>query len=305
MTFGVVIPTYNRRETIVASLRNLFDALPSEHQVIVVDSGSSDGTSEVVARQFPNVVLLQGDPSMWWAAATNLGIAKAKELGCSHVLTYNDDNVATPGLFTALADTARLHRDCILSAVCCDLHRPDIVFFAGRRRAKRSDRFYYLDYGAPLANLNTGIRDVDLLHGMCTLFPMSVFTAVGFFDASAFPSYFADDDLALRAVKAGYRLSVALDAVVLNDRDKTGVNPYDRRLGPVGVWRTLFSRKSAFQILPRTRFLWRHCRSVGYFLKTWIYDYVRLFSLIAARWLLPQSTFEWAGKKWTQRLHQV
>ena len=305
MTTAVVIPTFNRRPTILSALEGFFKVLPADHRVIVVDSGSTDGTAQIVRGQFPRVVLVQGNSSMWWAAATNLGIRKARELGCSHVLTYNDDNVATPGLFTTLADAARLYPNSIISAVCCYLDQPDTVFFAGRMRAKHSDRFYYLDHNVPLSSLDTGIGEADLLHGMCTLFPMSVFDNVGFFDESAFPQAFADDDLALRAVKAGYRLQVALNAVVLNDRSKTGVNPYDRRLGPVDIWNLLFSRKSVFQIVPRTHFLWRHRRSFWYFCKTWLYDYLRMFFLIFARWILPTSAFQWLGKKHAQRLQQL
>ena len=304
MTTAIVIPTFNRRATLLSALKSVFELLPPDHFVVVVDSGSSDGTSAIVSKQFPQVVLLQGNSSMWWAAATNLGIRKAREMGCSYVLTYNDDNVATPGFFQALADAARLYPDSIISAVCCYLDRPGIVFFAGRMRAKHSDRFYYLDHDVPLASLEKGIREVDLLHGMCTLFPMTVFDTVGLFDESVFPSLFADDDLALRAAKVGYSLQVALEAVVLNDRTKTGINPYHRRLGPVDIWRLLFSRGSAFKVDRRTRFLWRHRRSCWYFCKTWLYDYVRLFSLILARWILPTSTLQWLGKKWAERLRR-
>jgi GT2 family glycosyltransferase len=304
VTTAVVIPTFNRRATVLAGLKSLFEALPADHHVIVVDSGSSDGTAESIRSQFSHAVLIQGDSSMWWSAAINLGISKARELGSSHIVTYNDDNIATPGLFTALADAARLYPDSIISTVCCYLNRPDTVFFAGRMRAKNSDRFYYLNHGATLAGLDKGIREVNLLHGMCTLFPMTVFDAVGLFDESAFPQVLADDDLLLRAVKGGYRLRVALSAVALNDRTKTGINPYDHRLGPVGIWMLLFSRRSVFKIDRRTRFLWRHRRSFFYFLKTWLYDYMRLTALIIARWILPRSTFQWLGKGHVQRLQR-
>ena len=305
MTTAVVIPTFNRRTTLLSALKSVFETLPVNDHVIVVDSGSSDGTAEVVRKHFPQVVLVQGDSSIWWAAATNLGICRARELGCSHVLTYNDDNIATPGLFNALAEAARLYPNSVIAAVCCYLDRPDAVFFAGRQRAKRSDRFFYLDHNEPLSILGKGIREVDLLHGMCTLFPTSVFDAVGLFDEKAFPALFADDDLTLRAVKAGYQSRVALDAVVLNDRMKTGVNPYDRRLGPVGVARLLFSRRSVFQLSRKTRFLWRHRRSFWYFSKTWLYDYMRMFAWVFARWLIPSSMLQWIGKRWAQRLNRT
>lgn len=242
---------------------------------------------------------------MWWAAATNCGIRKAKELGCSYILTYNDDNIATPGLFGALAKAASRYPGSIVGAVCCYLDRPATVFFAGRMRAKRSDRFYYLDHEAPLSSLPADVRKVDLLHGMCTLFPMAVFESVGLFDECFFPQVFADDDLLLRAVEAGYRLHVALDAVVLNDRSKTGINPYDRCLGPIGLWKLLFSRGSTFKVDWRTRFLWRHRRSFWYFCKTWLYDYARMLSVVLARWILPVKVFQWLGRKWVERFHRT
>lgn len=303
MTTAIVIPTFNRRATAILALRSIFKNLPLNHRVIVVDAGSSDGTAAAVENGFPQAILLQGNSSMWWAAATNFGIRKSQELGCDHVLTYNDDNVATSGLFSDLAAAARSAPNCIISAICCYLSKPDTVFFAGRMRAQGSDRFYYLDHDMPLSTLGKGLRRVDMLHGMCTLFPMAVFDTVGLFNEQRFPQAFGDDDLMLRASRAGFSLQVALEAVVLNDRSKTGINPYDRRLGPSGMIQLLVSRKSTFQITARTRFLWRYRSSFFFFCKTWVFDYVRLLILLSARWLLPVKAFHWVGIHWNQRLH--
>lgn len=303
-TTAVVIPTFNRCSTLLFGLSKLFETLPPTHPVIVIDSGSSDGTPDAVKKQFPQAELIEGDSSLWWAAATNLGIKKARELGCKYLLTYNDDNVATPELLGNLVMAAKGAPKSILAAVCCYLQKPDIVFFAGRMRAKGTDRFYYLDHDVPLSALGKGLRSVDMLHGMCTLFPMAVFDTVGLFNEQAFPQVFADDDLLLRASRAGFSLQVALEAVVLNDRTKTGVNPYDRRLGPGGILELLVSRRSTFQFAARTRFLWRHRRSFFLFCKTWLFDYLRLFTVLTARWMLPLKAFYWVGIHWGQRLHR-
>src|SRR5687767_1817394 len=106
MTTAIVIPTFNRRATALLTLRSLFENIPADHQVIVVDAGSSDGTAPAIRRYFPQAILLEGNSSMWWAAATNSGIRKARELGCQYVLTFNDDNVATPRLLRHLASAA-------------------------------------------------------------------------------------------------------------------------------------------------------------------------------------------------------
>lgn len=302
---AIVIPTFNRRSTLLLALSKLYEFLPTEHQVIVVDSGSSDGTIEAVRSHFPRAILIPGASSMWWAAAINVGVRKAQELACEYVITYNDDNVATPQLFLSLAAAARTSPHTIISAVCCYFNQPDVVFFAGRMRAERTDRFYYLDHDSRLASLGRGLRRVDMLHGMCTLFPTAVFHSVGLFDEVRFPQAFADDDLLLRAKQAGFSLAVALDAVVLNDRSKTGFNPYDRRLGLSGISRLLISRKSNFQLKARTRFLWRHRRNFATFCKTWACDYIRLFGVLIARWILPFKTFRRLGLNWTRRLQRT
>jgi GT2 family glycosyltransferase len=241
---------------------------------------------------------------MWWGAAMNAGILKARAFGCRYVVTYNDDNVATPDLFFRLEHASSRAPRSIIAAVCCYLEDPERVFFAGRIRARGTDRFYYVDHDAPLSTLGTELRPADMLHGMCTLFPVEVFETVGLFDEQRFPQAFADDDLLLRARRAGFQLNVALDAIVLNDRSKTGLNPYDRRLGPAGILRLFTSCRSNFQLAARTRFLWKYRRSLYYFGKTWICDYARLLGLIVSRWLLPVRTFQWLGALWNQRLQE-
>ncbi len=303
-TTAVVIPTFNRCSTLLFALSRIFETLPPTHQVIVIDSGSSDDTLDAVRQKFPQVAPIKGNSSMWWAAAINRGIEKARELGCSYVLTYNDDNAATPGLFANLTRAAENTPNAIVAATCCYLENPRVVFFAGRMRAQGTDRFYYLDHDTSLTALGKGLRTVDMLHGMCTLFPMEVFHKVGLFNDKIFPQVFADDDLLMRARRAGFSLQVAPDAVVLNDRTKTGDNPYDHRLGPRGIIQLLVSRKSTFQIAARTRFLWRYRRSFYFFCKTWLFDYLRLSTVIAARWLLPFKAFHWLGIHWGQRLQR-
>jgi GT2 family glycosyltransferase len=304
LSTAVVIPTFNRCSTLLFGLSRLLETLPSTHRVIVVDSGSSDDTLHVVRKNFPQVTSIEGNSSMWWAAAINRGIEKAQELGCSYVLTYNDDNVATPDLLSNLALAAASAPNSIVAAACCYLNKPDVVFFAGRMRARGTDRIYYLDHATPLTALGKGLRTVDMLHGMCTLFPMKVFHKAGLFDEKSFPQVFADDDLLMRARRAGFSLEVALDAVVLNDRTTTGANPYDHRLGPGGIIQLLISRKSTFQIAARSRFLWRYRRSLYFFCKTWLFDYLRLFTVIVARWLLPFKAFHRLGIHWGHRLQR-
>ena len=300
MNIAVIIPVFNRKNITLRCL----DTLVSDHitslRIIVIDSGSSDGTPQAIRDKYSDVILLETSPASWWAASTNLGIRDAIQAGCHYVLTCNDDNVVLPATITKLMNVAEERPDSIVSSVICSFDNPDLVLYAGRRRARFTDRFYFMNLGQRYKNLGRGIRAVDLLHGKCTLFPVTVFNTVGFFDEKKFPHLFADDDLILRAKKAGYRLLVNLDAVVLNEEKKTGINPYDRKLHFTEIMQLFTSRKSAFQVSARTTFLWRHRRNVITFIITWLMDYSRLLTVVLLRLILTDKMYRKVEKYYLQ-----
>lgn len=291
MKAAIVIPVFNRREVTLRFLDSFHAGKNSLFTVILVDSGSTDGTPAAIRGKYPDAVLLETTQDSWWAAATNIGVKQALKNGCDFIITCNDDNHVSVTSLEQLVDTAIEQPHSIVAATVCYYGNPDSILFAGRKRSTVTDRFFYIDNGRSYSELDREVREADLLHGMCTLFPAGVFRDVGYFDERAFPQLFADDDLALRARKAGYRLLVDTRSVILNDHTETGLNPYHSRPGPVSIIRLFISRKSAFQVSTRTRFLWRHRRSVMSFLLTWVSDYCRLLLVIMARWILPDRYF--------------
>lgn len=301
MIVAIVIPVFNRRDITLRCLDSLHSIRDDKFRIMVVDSGSTDGTREAIRENYRDVILLETTPESWWAAATNIGVREAVKSGCEYILTYNDDNVATTEVLNKLVDTAEQYTHSIISSVKCSFQNPDRVLFAGRRRSRFTDRSYFMNRGQKYDQIGTGIRKVDWLHGQCTLFPVSVFETAGLFDEEAFPHLYADDDLILRARQAGYELLVNLDAVVLNDEKQTGINPYYKRIELKEIPELLTSTKSFFQLSTKTRFLWRHKRNIFTFVITWVADYARLFAVILLRWVLPEKIYK-KIEKYYQRL---
>jgi GT2 family glycosyltransferase len=56
-SISIVMITHNRREEVLASLEHLTQ-LPERPAILVVDHGSTDGTTESVAGRFPQVNIL-------------------------------------------------------------------------------------------------------------------------------------------------------------------------------------------------------------------------------------------------------
>jgi len=63
----VLMPVHNRKELTLSLLRDLSLQDHKDIKVIVIDDGSTDGTSIDVATQFPRTIILRENGKRWWA----------------------------------------------------------------------------------------------------------------------------------------------------------------------------------------------------------------------------------------------
>jgi glycosyltransferase involved in cell wall biosynthesis len=92
MRFSIIIPTHNRKETLRRSLSAAIVQDYLNYEVIVVDDGSSDGTGEMVRREFPHVRCIRQEPNRGPAAARNRGI----EAATGEIIAFTDDDCLVP-----------------------------------------------------------------------------------------------------------------------------------------------------------------------------------------------------------------
>ena len=204
LRFSVVIPTYQRRDLVVAALRALEAQEDVDgYEVVVVVDGSTDGTTETLRQltpSFPLTVLEQ--PNRGRAAAVNHGAEVAHgEL----LLVLDDDMEADPRL---LAEHDRSHRegaDVVLGHI--PLHpdspesflRPGVAAWADRRAKALSSS------AAPDLH--------DLVTGQISL-RNDVFRRIGGFDTDfTRDGAFGNEDLEL-----GHRLRQLGQQIVFNER---------------------------------------------------------------------------------------
>ena len=110
-TFSVVIPTYNRRDYLLAGLTSVAAQRQALHEVIVVDDGSTDGTREAVAEM--EGVRLIGQSNAGPGAARNRGA----EAATGEYLAFLDsDDLWFPWSLGAMAELVERHRPALLFA---------------------------------------------------------------------------------------------------------------------------------------------------------------------------------------------
>lgn len=95
-TLAVVMTCHNRREKTLGCLSNLAAQSGIDQlrvNAYVVDDGSTDGTGAAIRELFPNVIILQGDGSLYWNGGMRKAIDAAMREGFDFYLWLNDDTV--------------------------------------------------------------------------------------------------------------------------------------------------------------------------------------------------------------------
>lgn len=188
---------------------------------------------------------MRGDPGLWWAGATNLGIRKAREDGADAVILLNNDCYVEPDTISILVGHA-LRSD---RAIIAPLQRS-----ATNRRLLTNLVASCFLFGFPTFPIpgQIGLRAGKhrlvstrlILGGRGVLIPTPVFDVVGLFDETHFPHYGADHDFYLRCKAQGIPLCLATDAFVNIDDSRTTFAANSGRLGFSEFLASLTDRRS-------------------------------------------------------------
>ncbi|MDP9392181.1 MAG: glycosyltransferase [Actinomycetota bacterium] len=101
---AVVVITHQRRAELLLALDRL-RTLPEQPHVVVVDNGSTDGTSDAVHARFPEVELISSSENLG-AVGRNVGVAR---LDTPYVAFCDDDTWWEPGSLATAADILDAH----------------------------------------------------------------------------------------------------------------------------------------------------------------------------------------------------
>lgn len=198
----VVIPNYNGIKFLRECLQSLEgqEECTPPYEIVVVDNGSSDGSLELMEREFPRVRVIALPENTGFSHAVNVGIQASQ---APYVILLNNDTKVKPRFIYELYHA--IENRPLAFAVSAKMllwDKPELLDGAG-------DRYCALGWafargkGKPAADYDKA-AEVFSACGGAAVYRRKIFEEIGYFDELHF-AYMEDVDVGYRARIYGYR----------------------------------------------------------------------------------------------------
>lgn len=244
VSIGIIMTSYNRKETTLKCLSSVFGADKIDgltYIVYLVDDGSSDGTGDAVKLKYPSVQIISGTGNLYWNRGMNLGFSKAMDDCHDFYLWLNDDVFINKDVF-------RLLMNCYVRNFVQGEIGPVIVgALLDHLDKKNNQESNGVSYAGILKTKSKWIPKSRLVYssncdlacdsflGNCVLIPNEVVSRIGNLDP-IFPHAMGDMDYGYRCSSQGIRIFLCKDVVGFCRNDSSNTKLYNGMYQ--GNWKT-------------------------------------------------------------------
>jgi GT2 family glycosyltransferase len=204
----ILIPVHNRRETTRACLTNLRQlGILDRYHTCVIDDASKDGTSEMLAEEFPEVHVIQGDGNLYWGGGIAMGMAAARSANAEVHVWLNDDCIPDAGSIEVVVNRVRDTKG-MCGGICRDPIDESLVTYSGSK----------IGVAALVQPPEGQYESTDVMNGNLVAIHADTVSRIGILDANRFPHYGGDIAYCINAQSQHIPAEIAGAAKAVNSR---------------------------------------------------------------------------------------
>jgi len=209
---SVIVVNWNGQHLLAPCLAALQAQTFTDYELIVVDNGSTDGSTAWLAAHHPQAQVIALESNQGFSGGNNVGLRVARG---QFIALLNNDAEAAPGWLAALVQALQADPQ----AAACDSR---VYFHHQRNRVWAAGGDYTISGGVlhrdyqqqdPDGPPSGAAGEVFIAIACAALYRRTALERVGFFDELFFSGY-EDVDLSFRLLAAGWRVLHAPQAVV-------------------------------------------------------------------------------------------
>ena len=270
---SVVIVNWNTKDLLKKCLNSVYQTINNlNFEIIIVDNASSDGSGEMLKRDYPQVITIDNQINRGFGAANNQAFTVMKG---QYALLLNTDAVLTNGAAAKLWEFAESHPEAAI--VCGQLLNADgskqnsVASFPGLLTLATNESL--LEYLFPQRFPSKRYEhkkpiEVDSAIGACMLLRKKALDEAGVFDERYF-FFFEETDLAYAMRRAGWHIYHVPDAYIYHLQGQS-------------VGHNLRSRiefyRSRYQFLQKWHSIYYYCLAAGIIIvrlsANWLFSFI-------------------------------
>lgn len=223
----IIVPVFNRIESTKQFISSLQSQDYKNYRVIIVDDGSSDGTSSYLKMNYPDIDVIPGNGNLFWGGAINLGLNFLEsKLHDGDIIAFsNNDITLFSDTITSLLAELQNNSESIFHPVT--INEKSTCISSG---AILKNWMIFLTKhpfrGKPYNEIKEAKKiSIDFATARFLLFDSKLLKKVPRIDTQNFIHYAGDNDFSMRLKQYGHKTYIIPKSCVMLDTSTTGENP--------------------------------------------------------------------------------
>jgi hypothetical protein len=210
----IIILNWNGLQDTIVCLDSLANLTYPNFRLVVVDNGSTDGSTDIISKNYPKVIFVENKENLGYAKGNNVGIRYALENNADYIWLLNNDTVVEQNaLLNMVIEAEGDPLIGIIGSKIYYLNSAKKIWFAGAMINWSRGISNHIGMNETDVGQYDYVKEIDRVAGCSMLVKREVCNRVGLFDDNFF-LYVEEVDWCVRARKAGFKCLFVPSSIV-------------------------------------------------------------------------------------------